>query len=296
MKKERLPPIRAILVTFFGSWKKENPLYCVGFNTVFKAHRKLYNQCPHSLALIVGLVGSLISFAMLMVLPAMAGNKKNSDGQWKQYKNEDGIIGYERSVQRSKYLETRAETVIAAPMEVVLEVLKDIPAYPQWMHQCKEAIPLGQEGELKRVLYFAQGVPLGSPDRDAVIEAITVEDFDKGSCVTTLHSIGNHTFERSRKKNGRKRRWMIEFSGRWDLELIDRNRTKVIYTAYTNPGGFAPKFIVDRVIRKVSFRSLKGMIPMTREQKYIKAAENGNIKKRIDAAMKKRKLTYNHKN
>jgi hypothetical protein len=287
MEKERLPAIRAPFFTFFGSWKKKNPLYCAGFDTVLKAHRGVHRQCPHPLAFIVGLVGLLISFAMLMVLPAVAGNKKNSDGPWKRYKNENGIIGYERSVQRSKYLETRAETVIDAPMEVLLEVLKDIPAYPQWMHKCKEAIPLGQEGELKKVLYFAQGVPWGSPDRDAVIEAITVEDFDKGTCVTILHSIENHPFQRPQKKNGRKRQWMIEFSGVWDLRLIDRNRTKVIYTAYTNPGGFAPKLIVDGVIRKVSFRSLKGMIPMAKEQKYMKAAAKGDIKKRIDAAVKK---------
>lgn len=261
MKKERLAAIRFQSVSVSGLWRKRNPLYCIG------------------------LVGLLI---LLMVLPAMASGTKNSDGQWKQYKSEDGIIGYERSVQRSKYLETRAETVIDAPIEVLLEVLKDIPAYPQWMHKCKEAIPLEQEGELKRVLYFAQGVPLGSPDRDAVIEAITVENLDKGSCVTTLHSIENHSFQRPQKKNGRKRQWMIEFSGIWDLQLIDRNRTKVIYTAYTNPGGFAPKMVVDGVIRKVSFQSLQGMIPMAKEQKYIEAAAKGDIKKRVDAAVKKK--------
>lgn len=243
-------------------------------------------------SLCAGLVGLLVSIAVLLASPAMADSVKSADGQWKEYKNEDGIIGYERDVQRSKYLETRAETVIDEPIEVLLEVLKDIPSYPQWMHKCKETALLEQEGELKRVLYFAQGVPMGSPDRDAVIEAVTVEDWDKGTCVTTLHSIDNHPYQHPKKENARERQRMIEFSGIWDLQMIDRNRTKVIYTAYTNPGGFAPKFVVDGVIRKVSFLSLKSMIPMAKEQKYIEAAEKSETKKKIEAAIKKGSLVF----
>ena len=258
MKKESFPAIRAQSITSLGA----------------------------------ALVGLLVLLAVLVASPAKPDNEKNADGQWQQYKNEDGIIGYERGVQRSKYVETRAETVIDAPIEVLLEVLKDIPAYPQWMYKCKEAIPLEQEGELKRVLYFAQGVPWGSPDRDAVIEAITARDWDKGANVTTLHSIDNHPYQHPKTEHDRNRRRMIEFSGIWDLQMVDRNLTKVTYTAYTNPGGFSPKFIVDGVIRKVSFRSLKGLIPKAKEQKYIEAAEKSETKKEIDTAIEKGRLVF----
>jgi hypothetical protein len=233
----------------------------------------------------IGLVGLLVSLAMIVALPAKAASKKNADGQWRQYKNKDGIIGYEREVQRSNYLETRAEAVIDAPIEVLLEVLIDISAYPQWMYRCEEAILLEQKWELKRVLYFVQDVPLGSPDRDVVIEAITAEDWDNGRSVTTLHSIDHHPFQHSKKENSKKRQRMIEFSGKWDFQMIDRNRTKVIYTAHTNPGGFAPRFIVKAVIRKVSFQSLRGMIPKAKEKKYIAASEKSETKKKIEAAI-----------
>jgi hypothetical protein len=238
-----------------------------------------------------GLMGFLVLLALFMVLPAEADSEKSAEGPWKQYKSEDGIIGHERTVQRSKYLETRAGTVINAPMEVLLEVLKDIPAYPQWMYKCKEAVPLKREGKAKRVLYFAQGVPLGSPDREAVIEAITVADYDKGACVTTLHSI-DHPYQHPKKEHGHERMRMIEFSGIWDLQMIDRNRTKVIYTAYTNPGGFSPGFVTNRVIRKVSFRSLKGMITKAEEQKYVVAAQKSEAKKKIETAIQKGKLVF----
>lgn len=240
-----------------------------------------------------GLVSLFFLLALLNPLPVIADNDKNTNEQWKQYKNEDGIIGYEHNVQRSKYLETRAETVIDAPIEVLLEVLKDIPSYPQWMYQCKTAVPLKQEGELKSVLYFAQGVPLGSPDRDAVIEATIVEDLDKGAYVTTLLSIDHHPYQHPNKEGSKKKRQrMIEFCGKWDIRMIDRNQTKVIYTAFTNPGGFAPRFIVNRVIRNVSFRSLKGMISKVKEKKYIEAGEKSLTKKKIEAAINNGSLVF----
>jgi hypothetical protein len=239
-----------------------------------------------------GAVGVLVSIAAIWASSVMADSEKSTDALWKQYRSEDGIMGYEREVQRSKYLETRADAVVDEPIEVLLEVLKDIPSYPQWMHKCKETALLEQDGGLKRVLYFAQGVPLGSPDRDAVIEALTFEDWEKGASVTTLQSIDNHPYRHPKKKNQRERRRMIEFSGTWDLQMVDRHRTKVIYMAYTNPGGFAPKVFVDGVIRKVSFRSLQGMILKAKERKYIEAAEKGETKKIIEAAIKKGSLVF----
>jgi hypothetical protein len=40
------------------------------------------------------------------------------------------------------------------------------------MYNCKEAIEPQQIGDESRILYIAQGSPLGSPDRDVIIKAI----------------------------------------------------------------------------------------------------------------------------
>lgn len=240
-------------------------------------------------SLLEGIAVLMISL-LLLCAPMVAASGQNGDGPWKQYKEKDGIVGFEHSVKRSKYLETRAETVIHAPIEVLLEVLMDIPAYSEWMYACKEAIPLEQDGELRRVLYFAQGVPLGSPDRDAVIEAVTVNDWTKGISVTTLQSMDQHPYEHSETDSKRQR--MVEFSGKWDLRMLERNRTRVVYTAYTHPGGFAPRFITNGVIRKVSFRSLHELIERAAMQTYIEKAKSGSPKKEIEAAMRQGSLKF----
>jgi ribosome-associated toxin RatA of RatAB toxin-antitoxin module len=224
----------------------------------------------------VGLICLLTSIAVFMVVPAMADGEKKAEAQWEQYKSDDGIIGYKRQVEGSKYLETRAETVADFPIEVLLDVLVDIPSYPQWMHECKDSVLLKQEGELNRELYFAQGVPLGSPDRDAVIRAITTIDWDTTRVETVLENIPDHPYQHPVDENARERQTMKKFKGVWDLAKLDQNRTKVIYTTYTDPGGFAPKFVVNKVIRKVSFRSVKGLLAMAKHEKYQAASGKGD--------------------
>ncbi|MGD9169776.1 MAG: START domain-containing protein [Candidatus Thiodiazotropha sp.] len=229
---------------------------------------------------------------MLISFPALANSEQGPKTEWTQYINNDGIIGYEHSVPRSKYLESRAETIINAPIEVLLEVLKDIPSYPQWMHNCLEAILIKQDEELNRVLYIAQDTPFGWPDRDVIIESFTVDNLDNGSYTITLRSIANHPFKHPQNETSKKRQRMLEFSGSWTFQMIERERTRVSYTVHTNPGGFAPRFIVNSEIRKVSFMTLRGMIAKAKEDAYIAAAAKSEIRKKIETAIKNGKLAF----
>lgn len=221
-------------------------------------------------------------------LPVFAAEE--ASGGWKQYDEKDGVIGYERKVEGSKYLQTKAETPIDAPMEVLLEVLMDIPSFPQWMHKCKESTPLEKKGDYYRVLYFLQGVPLGSPDRDAIIEAKTEVDFSNGTCVTTLESI-DHYASMSEKADSNRQR-MDKFSGKFELKMIDRNHTWVRYTAFTDPGGFAPAFVVKGVIRKVTFDTVQNWARMAKDPKYTQLAEHGIVKPEIDMAISRGNLRF----
>ncbi len=243
----------------------------------------------------------LIVLALCAPTLVWAGGDK--DGPWKKYREDDGITGYQRDVARSKYPETKAETVINAPMEVLLEVLMDIPSYPKWMYKCKETDFLEQKDRYNRTLYFAQGVPMGSPDRDAVIKAITVMDFNAGTSVTTLRSIDDYQYkpEENKKSNAvtdsgnnpkSKRQHMIEFSGKFELRMLDRNRTWVRYTAYTNPGGFAPRFVVKGVIQKVSFETVREWKRMAKEPNYIEAAKKGIVLPEIEKAIQEGGLKF----
>jgi hypothetical protein len=68
---------------------------------------------------------------MLSTSSALGKNLDHTIAQWEIYKSENDIRSYEREVKNSKYIETRSDTVINAPMENLLEVIKDINSYPR---------------------------------------------------------------------------------------------------------------------------------------------------------------------
>jgi hypothetical protein len=76
---------------------------------------------------------------------------------------------------------------------------------------------------------------------------------------------------------------MTEYRGKWEFHLIDSHKTKVIYTVFTDPGGYSPGFIVNSIIRKVSFLSLSGLKSIVKEKKYAEAASLRGTKKSIEA-------------
>lgn len=218
----------------------------------------------------------VLSFCLTLASPVLA-----DDDGWKKWKEEDGITGYERKVEGSKYVETKAETVINASEDVLLEILMDIPSYPKWMFDCKEAILLEKKDDFHRVLYYNQNIPIvGQPDRWAVIEATTTYSITKeeATCTTVLSSI-----DREYPRTDGQR--MNKFSGKFELKMLDRNKTWVRYTAFSDPAGFAPAFIAKRTIRQVSFNGVKQWAEMAKDPHYIEAAKTGIARPIIEKAI-----------
>jgi hypothetical protein len=228
--------------------------------------------------------GALAVATLFALQSPVLGAEGSGDAKWEPYRNEEGIKAYERSVQRSKFVETRAEAVVDAPLEVLLEVLRDIESYPEWMYDCVETKVLQENQSRSNVeLYFVQRVPWPKDDQDAVIRAVTTVDYNAGRSVTTLRSIDNHPYDS--KMSGRSR--MIEFTGKFEFRMIDRNRTKMVYTAYSEPSGYAPAMIADGIIRDVTFVATHGMRVMVEKPKYVAAAARSLIKQSIDEAIEK---------
>ncbi len=230
---------------------------------------------------------TVVVFVLTAGSPGLSSDAPGGN-EWKMYKEEGGIKGYEREVKDSKFIETRADILIEAPLEVVLEVLMDVPAFPTWMYGCTQSTLLEKKDQLNRILYFVQDVPWPAKNQAAVIQAVTSLDVDNGGSITDLKSIAEYPYEE--KDSGIAR--MIEFRGRFDLRMLDRNRTSVIYTAFSHPSGFAPKGIAKRIIRNVSFETIQKLTAKTKEKAYAERAEIGPAKKEIEKAIKEGRLKY----
>ncbi len=191
---------------------------------------------------------------------------------WKLVKSGDGIRSYSRSVPGSDTLEFKATTVLDARMEVVAQIIRDVPSFTQWMASCSAAKIVKKFDENNMIVHILMDFPMVS-DRDLVVKADTAYDTGKGRAVVKLSLVPGADVP---VQKGVVR--MPEFSGTYLIEYISRERTGLIYTYRANPGGSIPSFIANGFSKNLLFDTLKGLKDMVKKDAYRAAADRSNDK------------------
>jgi ribosome-associated toxin RatA of RatAB toxin-antitoxin module len=215
----------------------------------------------------------------------LTNNVLNFGEKWTKTINQEGIIGYERKIASSVYMQNRTETVTDSSIEEIVEVLKDIPAYPKWMHGCKKTILLDQKGEFNSVIYYLHSSHLDRADRDIVISANTLVDINSGKFITTLKTLNNPAYLHYTDGVNLQRLRMKDFKGTWSLRALKESLTKVSFTLHINPGEREPEYLINSLMRKVCYNSLQNLIAMAKKQKYIQAAKIMSPQKQVIATL-----------
>ena len=204
---------------------------------------------------------SLISMTMVISAgPLMAQ-------EWKLMRNEDGIRAYARSIPGSKLLELKAITIIDAKMEVVGEVLRDVPSNTEWMADCSEARIVHLISRKEMIVHTTMDFPAPVSDRDLVVRSLTTYLLDRARGIVTLTSVVDPA---APERSGVVR--MTNFSGEYVLEYISRDKTGVIYSYRADPGGNIPTFLVNIFSRDGLYKTLTGLKRMSKRQKYVDSA------------------------
>lgn len=204
---------------------------------------------------------------LLLLITFIPGTFALANGEWKLMRNEDGIRSYARSIPGSKFLELKAITIIDAKMEVVGEVLRDVPSNPQWMADCGEARIVRLISRKEMIVHTTLDFPAPVSDRDLVVRSFTTYLLDRARGIVTLSSVVDPA---APPRNGVVR--MTDFAGEYVLEYISREKTGVIYSYRADPGGNLPAFLVNIFSRDGLYKTLTGLKRMSKKQKYIDAA------------------------
>jgi len=187
--------------------------------------------------------------------------------QWTLKKDAEGIKVYTRPVAGSAANEFRGVADIDAPIEVIVEVFKDIPSYPQWHGFCKEIRLLKQDSENHRVIYFVLETPGPVKDRDMVVDAYDTFDRQEGKATIALNAVKDENVPRKAKYVR-----MTDVGGGMSMTRIDRNRTHVIYTVKADPAGYIPAFVSNVIQKDQPFLTLKGLREMVKKDGYYQNA------------------------
>lgn len=210
------------------------------------------------------LVIYLVIFSFLLAMPA--GVMAASD--WKLKIQKDGIEVSTRPVKGSDLDEFMGTADIDASIDIVYAVIKDVPAATQWMADCKENREIRKIDEYTSVQFNVTKAPWPVSDREALVIVNEKKDEKTGKITFEFHETNNPPVPVG-KGNVR----MPEIRGQWVLIPINRDHTKVIYTAKSNPGGSLPKALANLKSKEIPYKTLLGLKMMVKKDKYKKAAK-----------------------
>lgn len=186
-----------------------------------------------------------------------------AEAPWKLAKDSDDIRVYTRGVPGSDANEFMGVADVDAPLEVILEVFKDIPSFPQWYGFCKEIRLLKQDSENHRIIYFVLETTGPVKDRDMVIDARDSKDLQAGKALITMAAFKEDYVPRTSAYVR-----MTDMTGSAVLTRVDQDTTHVVYTVRADPAGYIPSFISNMLQKEQPYLTLKGLRGMVRKDVY----------------------------
>jgi hypothetical protein len=205
-----------------------------------------------------------VILSLLVTIPAVV----TAASDWKLAIQKDGIEVSTRPVKGSDLDEFMGTADINASIDVVYAVIKDTPAATQWMADCKESREIRKIDEYTSVQLNVTKTPWPVWDREALCLVTEKKDEKTGKITFDFHETNDPSVPVG-KGNVR----MPEIRGQWVLIPINPDRTKVIYTAKSNPGGSIPKAIANLKSKEIPYNTLLGLRMMVKKDKYKKAAK-----------------------
>ncbi len=195
-----------------------------------------------------------LSVTMLILIAGLVPGPASSGSDWKTVINEEGITVETRSVEGSDVDEFRATTVIEKPIEVVGELLADVPNQINWIKDCVEVKILSKESEHDLVQYYVIKTPWPLNYRDVVF--ITKTKVDRQAGYVDVTSIATaEPLEPIRAGCLR----ITSSEQHWIFQRIAPDRTMVVFTNTTNPGGAIPAFVANAFSKDMPFHTLRNM-------------------------------------
>lgn len=228
----------------------------------------------HGLMTVVG--AAVIIVLIMMIEPACA-----ADG-WKEISNKKGIIIYARDVEDSPMKEFKSESVIAAPIEVVFEVIKDPASYPNWFGDCIDRKIIAAMDENHGIIYQVVDLPYPFSDRDAVATSTFDTDFKQGTIVVTVESIdapeaAKYGMDGVTTAENRVR--MPKMNASITLLRLSPKSTKMIYQGHADPGVAIPGWVLNLFATAHPYKTHRGIQKEVKKDIYYQRAEKNYNKK-----------------
>ena len=218
-----------------------------------------------------------IRSALLILFVCIPFSLVASDSEWTFLMEKDGLKLYSGDTENSAFKTFRAVKEFDIPMEVIAEALKDFSNYKNWIPDFMENNLIKNLNEndptaSDYILHILFNAPWPVKNRDVVLVVRTKINWEKMHARVVLKS--TNLFDVPLKKGVRR---LKVFKGTYDLQYMNRNRTRVTYTSFSDPGGHLSPMMTYRVQKKLPYNTLMGLARVAKEKKYYtRAMKNYN--------------------
>lgn len=207
-----------------------------------------------------------------------------SQSQWEKYGEKSGISLFREMPPGSEFYRFKGVVMFNTRIEVIGEVLKDTANYSAWMADCKKSVLLEDTGDHRKV-YYVHDVPWPFKDRDVMLEA-TINIEYGGYFEALLQSFAGDEGAPTSDKYVR----MSSMSGRYFVEYITREQTKVTFSIHVEPGGSLSPSLSNGHLDTLAYETLRNLKKMTEDPRYIELANNSQEKILIEQHLKQKAL------
>jgi uncharacterized membrane protein len=198
---------------------------------------------------------------IILILPAVM---LFADNGWNAEFSKNGITVYTRAVAGSDIKEFKGIGIIDAPVEVVNNVLDDIPNLANWMPDCLVSKIAEKKSDDYMILYQVIKTPWPLNSRDFTFETKIIKEKDK--IIRTVKAVPHSSFP----PTGNYVR-ITNMTGQWTLLRQDNNtRTLATYQIKTDPAGNIPVAIANSTSKKLPYETLLRLKEQVKNSKYRK--------------------------
>jgi hypothetical protein len=226
----------------------------------------------------------VIMMALVIFISVISsGTRSGVNYNWKLEKQKGGCLIYTSEVPGKDYIASKCVCLVSAKMDVVGLILRDITNFPEWMSDCSATrmLKVVNDQSDSFIFWFQQHIPLLT-DRDMVLRTNVNQNYQKGTSIIDIANTGELSYDAGK---GYVR--MPSFNSQWLLEYVDKDTTKVTFMIDPDLGKGVPKSIANSIITDTPYKSIMGMLKMTKQSKYVEAAKTSKYRTMIDDAVKK---------
>jgi hypothetical protein len=188
-------------------------------------------------------------FLLSMGATSFASHNVDPKG-WVVVDNIDGITLYQRDHQDG-LVEIRVDTRIKTSFGAFMLMLEDSQHVPRWLHNVDSTKVLSQLSPTENIVYTTFLAPWPATNRDMV----TYSSYLVDSKQLILDIQDASTYLSSQPGYIR----ITDVRSRWLLTKLSDGETLIVYTAFANPNGALPKWLVNDLARDGAIKTFQGL-------------------------------------